>query len=198
MTASCEVCPSDVPEQAPLAARGVALRVITPDDYQFLFLLSTSPELSHRWRYRGLTPSFQGFVENLFDSVLCQFIVEQNAQRIGRVVAYNADLNNGTVYCGEIVHPDVRKGLMSPGVIATFLFTNYLFHNWNLRKVYFDTIGVSINEFESALDKVLELEGVLKEHQFYGGRWWNRYFLTLDKSRWEEYVQPTVNRLTVR
>ena len=53
----------------------VRLRPLADRDLGALYEASTAPDRGFRWRYRGATPSMGEFHSQLFEGVLCQFIV---------------------------------------------------------------------------------------------------------------------------
>lgn len=177
--------------QPSLQGRRVALRAVTPADYDFLFHLSTSPNISYRWRTRGQTPSPEAFQSILWGGVLCQFVVERAAdgEPLGLISAYNADLRNDTAYLAVLMRD--RPGASLWGFDALVLFLDYLFLNWSLRKVYAETSELSAWSFASGEGRYFRVEATLPEHEFYDGRYWDYYVLAFWRRDWEQLL-PTV------
>src|SRR4051794_10086805 len=114
--------PDFVRADAPLLeSKRIRLRSVHAGDYDFLYSLAVNPAIGFQWRFRGTTPSPQQFVQELYLGVLCQHLVERaDGERVGLVVAYQADLSNGTTYIGFVSSPQhMESGLM---IEATAIF----------------------------------------------------------------------------
>jgi RimJ/RimL family protein N-acetyltransferase len=172
------------------------LRPLAQNDYAYLYDLSLSAENNARWRYRGATPSPERFVSDLWSGVLAQFLVEtpEPRKRAGLVVAYNADLANGTVYLGVLIdNAHHRKVWPLEGVM---LFVDYLFQNWTFRKVYAETTEFSAAHFSSGAKTLFEEEGRLREHQYFQGRYWDYIYYSLTRKRWEENGRKLLDKFS--
>lgn len=184
--------PSDRP--APLAGRRVRLRPVGPDDYSYLFGLSLDERISFRWRPRGTTPSYEAFVAGLFQGILAQFVIEgPNGQRLGLISAYNADLKNGVTYLAIVMDPEAPK---DSAWAAFVLFMNYLIVSWDFRKVYAETSALSIGTFAGGSEKYYDIEGVLREHERYGGRLWDGYLLAFWCEQWRIHLERLLPLVT--
>jgi len=153
--------------------------------------MANTEEISYRWRFRGVVLPFDAFVQQLNGNVFAQFVVRSRVEneRIGHVIAYAADLRNEHVFVGNISVPDRIKTHM--GAEAQIVFINYLFALWNFRKIY-----VEVPEFTYAGirkwvgDDLFVVEGRLREHTFYKGKFWDQYMLAAYRSNWAD-VTPT-------
>jgi RimJ/RimL family protein N-acetyltransferase len=175
---------SDV-THAHLAGRDFSLRPVEPDDMQFLYQLSTSGESLVPWRFRGTTPSPEGFHTALWQGVMAQFIVVDNsgAPR-GLVTAYNSDARNGTVWFAMILDGELEgKG---SALEAAFILFDYLFTCWPFRKIYIEAFEFNAIQFGSAVGRLLAHEGHYPEHEFHAGRFWSREVFALYRPTWEE------------
>jgi len=172
------------------------LRPLGQNDYAYLYDLSLSAKNNARWRYRGATPSPERFVADLWSGVLAQFLVEspEPRKRAGLLVAYNADLANGTVYLGVLIdNAHHRKVWPLEGVM---LFVDYLFQNWTFRKVYAETTEFSAAHFSSGAKTLFEEEGRFREHQYFQGRYWDYIYYSLTRKRWEEHGRKLLDKLS--
>jgi RimJ/RimL family protein N-acetyltransferase/acyl carrier protein len=165
--------------RSPLApVLGNAAYRLTPvaeSDMDFLYRLATHPETGYRWRYRGNPPPPQDFAADLWTQVLVQYVARATStgEPAGHVVAYGADLSHGHAYLGAIFTPDhAGTGLAAE---ITALFTRYLFHTFRLHKVYLEVPGFNWPQVESGAGRFFQLEGVLHDHDFYAGRYWDKY-----------------------
>jgi RimJ/RimL family protein N-acetyltransferase len=169
---------------APLSTARVALRTITTRDYDYLYHLSLSEGLTHRWRYRGLTPGPDEFVRNLWLNVTAQFLVENRRTRspIGHVIAFDASHRDHWVHAAAVGQPDVE----STGLIIEALgtFVDYLFMNFDFNKIYFSSIEFSYQAFSSGRAWLFREEGRLAQHCFYGGRYWDMVLFTIFREDW--------------
>jgi RimJ/RimL family protein N-acetyltransferase len=179
--------------QPPLTGRRVRLRSIFPSDYDYLYALATSEDMGYRWRFRGMSPSPEAFPQGLWHQVLAQFIIErvENGQRLGLVVAFDANERNGWCHIAMLLDPNVA----GTGWVleAGALFVNYLFTLWNFRKLYAEVLEFNYRSFSSGGGgRFFHEEGRLKDHEFYAGRYWDLLLIALYRDDWEH--RPRVFR----
>jgi RimJ/RimL family protein N-acetyltransferase len=186
-----------VPKPVTLHGRHTVLRPITEYDYEFLFDLATSEEVGYRWRFRGETPSPQVFVQRLWHNVLAQFVVcrGSDAEPVGHILAYNADLPNGHAYLAMAVRPEtLGRGWT---LEAVGLFIEYVFRLWDFQKLYAYSAGFSLASFNRAAGLIRE-EGRLIEHEYFDGKYWDMHIFAIHREDWESLVNrhkvPSVPR----
>jgi len=173
----------------PLVGRHVQLRAITTDDYRFLQLVETSSEIGVRWRFRGTTPSPEGWAQSSGASSLAQFMVIKRVDRtpLGLVVAYQANFQDGYAYVAAAkFEPKQKSPLMILGIV---MFINYVFSCWNFRKLYMEVPEYNLPQFSSRIDRYFTVEGTLREHIYSVGRYWDQFILSVDRSTWQERGQ---------
>jgi RimJ/RimL family protein N-acetyltransferase len=165
-----------VPE---LADELVRLFPVVPDDTEFLYDLTARPENCFRWRYRGLPPSYERFVNDLWQSVMVQFVVRRASdnERIGHVVAYAANPSLQYCHLGALFVPQY-KGTGIPAH-AVSLFARYLFHTCPFKKLYLEVPGYNWDQVRSGEGRLFTVEGVLREHNWYAGRHWDEYLCAI-------------------
>lgn len=158
---------------------------LTQADYGRLYDLYTSAPLIETWRLRGVTPSPEEFVQFLWDAVLVQFVVDTgDGDFVGLVTAYKANFRNGHAYIAAIADPEYqRSGIV---VEATALLVNYLFRNWELRKVYAEVLEVNYTQFEMGSRTIFDVEGRLTEHEYVGGDYQDLLVLAVTREKWKE------------
>lgn len=163
----------------------VRLRPVRVSDYDYLYHLLSREEMGVRWRYRGSPPRPDRFVQELWDGVLAQFIIEQASgdRPTGFALAYNPNLRSGYCYVGIVVEPSAGFGT---GVEAFESLTEYLFEQWPLRKLYIEAIDDNAHAFQSAIGRWLHLEGTLRDHERVHGRFADLLILSLDRTAWLE------------
>jgi len=175
------------PRAAPLIGRRVYLRPVYPDDYRYLYSLATSERVGYRWRERGMTPSPEDFARALWDRVLAQFIIvtKSDDRPIGLVICSAANFRNGFAYISLVLDPSVwRSGWPLEGIL---LFLNYIFMNWNFRKLYLEAPEFTYKDFRSGEGRLFIEEGVLREHEYYDDRYWDMHVLAVPRSLWLEH-----------
>lgn len=184
-------------QDAILEGEFTRLRPLRRDDYAYLYDLSLSAKNNARWRYRGATPSPERFVSDLWSGVLAQFIVEtpEPRKRAGLLVAYNADLANGTIYLGVLIDNEHHRKVWP--IEGIMLFVDYLFQNWTFRKLYAETTEFSAAHFASGAKILFEEEGRLRDHQYFQGRYWDYIFYALTRERWEEQGRELINKISL-
>lgn len=168
----------------------VFLAPMLPADHQFLYWLATVDDIAYRWRFHGVIPPFELFVQQLNANVFVQFVVRTKAdnQPVGHVLGYAGDLRNGHVFVANITHPEmIGQGV---GTEAQVLFINYLFDLWAFRKIY-----VEIPEFTYVGirhwvgDDLFRIEGRMRAHSYYKNRYWDQYLLAAYRDDWALYLQ---------
>ena len=189
---------TDVDGRPRVTTRRVTLRTVGPADLPFLYATATDPTVSYRWRYRGATPSPEQFATELWQGVLCQYLVvhTDGGAPVGLVSAYQADLANRTCYVallGERTHD--ASGLLLEGAL---LFVTYLFHTWDLRQIYAEVPGYTMDAFASGVGRYFREEGRLVDHSFHGGRFWDLHILALHRADWEKKAEPLLEALSAR
>ncbi len=176
------------PKPPSLVGRRVQLVPILPEFHRALFALVIDQQVAFRWRFNGGIPPFEVFQQGLHSHVLSQFAVvpAQNPQDIrGWVSCYNADLHNGTGYLAVVTAPEFRMGL---GIEASALFAQYLFSTWAFRTLYIEALEFNYSEYASGVSRgVFQIEGLLRDFQFYDGRHWNKYILSISRESFKSY-----------
>ena len=71
-----------------------------------------------------------------------------------------------------------------------FLFVRYLFANWAFRKLYAEVRAFNLAQFGSGIGRMFEVEGVLTEHAFHDGRYWDQYVLAVSRAGFDGVAAP--------
>jgi RimJ/RimL family protein N-acetyltransferase/aryl carrier-like protein len=162
-----------------LGNRTVRLTPVTPEDVRFLYGLAVHPETGFRWRYRGAVPPLDQFAADLWTQVLVQYVVRGtgDGQPVGHVVAYAADQSLRHAHVGAVFVPHCTgTGL---GGQAVALFARYLFHTFPLHKLYLEIPGYNWPQVRSGENRLFQVEGVLRDHDYYAGRRWDQYLCAI-------------------
>ena len=178
--------PTQVGGSSGLVGRRVLLRPIQNEDYEYLYDLSTCEENIFRWRFRGRTPSPEEFSQSLWQSVLCQFIVEsiESGSPIGLVLGYRPEFQSGLCYIAAVTDPRYQGfGVAIEGI---GMLVDYLFRNWRFRKLYAESLEFNFRMFSSGEGSAFELEATLREVEYFDGRLWDLHYLSISRKRWDE------------
>jgi RimJ/RimL family protein N-acetyltransferase/aryl carrier-like protein len=161
--------------------RGEALRLTPPgpDDIGFLYGLAVDPDNGFRWRYRGSVPSFERFTAEFWTGVVVQLVARriEDDRPVGHVVAYGGDMSMGHIYLGAVFQPDCTGGGLAAQAVAVFV--RYLFKTFPLRKIYMEVPGFNWDQIASGEGTLFQVEGVLREHDYYDGRYWDKYYCAI-------------------
>jgi RimJ/RimL family protein N-acetyltransferase len=174
--------------------RWTRLRVVTPSDYEYLYGLASTPETSIRWRFRGSTPRFEEFVASLWHETLAVFLIEsrERGEPIGLVSAYRPDFRNQTAYLNVLISPVHRRsGWPLEGVL---LFLELLFVNWPFRKVYLEAVEFNYRLLASGAGRLFEPESVLKDYEYFDGRYWDLVTASVSRAAVEGHVAKLLGR----
>ena len=174
----------DLPTVSALVGRRVRLVPVVPAHHRRLYEISVSGDNLFRWRYHGVSPSFESFERSLYNGVLCQFAVLKKDKQtkshqddvVGLVVAYNADLRNGHCYIAAVRDTSLSIGILE----ALSLFVSHVFCHWPLRKMYLEVAEYNVGQFASAVRrKIITEEGRLRNHYYLNDDYWDHVMYAL-------------------
>lgn len=136
------------------------LRPIGREDYPAFFQWRTDMLNVHLWMSVRRVPTFEEFAAEM-DQVLRSAITflicdKESGERIGFTQAYNMNLSDGWCFILTYLLPDYRW--RRHGSEASIAFFDYLFRNFNLRKIYMD-----VNEFNSGFLNAALQSGLVEE-----------------------------------
>jgi RimJ/RimL family protein N-acetyltransferase/aryl carrier-like protein len=169
--------PRPVPPADPLVpvleTAAFRLRPVQQGDLTALYTLATHPQTAFRWRYRSVQPTMDTFARELWTGVLVQYVVRpaRGDDAVGLVVAYSPAEEHACL--GAVFDPaHTGSGLAAQAVMA---FARYLFHSFPLRKLYLEIPEFNMPQLHSGAGRLFQVEGVLREHCYYAGRWWDQH-----------------------
>lgn len=170
-----------------LDGTSVRLRQLEPPDYPFLRQLELRPPYGVLYRHRGLTPGPESYAQSLWAGVLCQFMVvaKPDGRPLGAVAAFSNDYRNGICKVATIIDPDRAAG--SAGIEGMRLFVDYLFAVFPIRKVMADVIEFNWPQVSSGAGRLFQLEGVLRDHEYHDGRYWDVRILAIHRAQWASW-----------
>ena len=111
--------------------------------------------------------------------MLAQFLVvsSETNEAAGHVVCYDAEANSGHAHIGAIFDPDYMHAGIA--VDAVTVFVRYLFATYSLRKLYLDVRGFNYELISSGAGRFFQVEGKLRDHDYYNGQYWDKYILAI-------------------
>lgn len=176
----------EAPDTGPLRRENSSLRVrpCTDADVPFLWRLFSAEEISYRWIFRGRIPTPETVKANLHRPNILPQIVEETrtGTPFGYLVAYDISYGNGHAHFGTVI--DAEHLGSGAGVTAALLFADYLFAVLPLRKLYLRSIAYSFAQYRSLVAHgYARIEGVLRDYEYFGGRYWDVYILAVDRDR---------------
>jgi RimJ/RimL family protein N-acetyltransferase len=160
-----------------------------PSDYEFIQRVEFGGDSANRWRFRGGTPDPQTWLRVFWQDVLVQYLIvsRRRDELIGLVFANRPNFQDGYVYIGALRFVEQATPLMLFGVM---LFIDHVFTCWAFRKIYFESTEYNYEQFASGEGRLFEVEGRLRDHRFYGGRYWDELILATTRERWNEHGKP--------
>jgi RimJ/RimL family protein N-acetyltransferase len=163
----------------PMSGRFFRIRPVEPRDVDALYEIALNPEVSYRWRYRGFHPTREKFEADLKAFIFCAMTVTsvKTDEVVGLLISYYQDPRNMHAYFGSLFDPKYLKRGVS--IEAVLLFCNYLFSTWPFRKLYMEISEFNIELIGSGKGRNFEIEGRLKDHEFYKGRYWDKLTLAV-------------------
>lgn len=180
------------------ATASATLRPVTEQDVLPAYMSSLEPVSAHRWRFRGQTPSPEQFRSILFSpATFTQFAVVEVGRRdgpsIGLVYAYECELSNGTVRVAFQRFSAGRSGQADEGhtsshglmVDGLMIFIQYLFDHFTFRKIYIEVPEYNLSLFEYAGGEIFVKEGELRDHLYFGDRYWSEVIFALYRESWD-------------
>lgn len=172
--------------QVPLGGRRVQLVPPNPMLLEAMYELAVSEEVGFRWKYQGRVVGPEEFSTTLWNDVLTQMIAVRatDGAPVAWLAAYGPNMRDAHAKLAVAAWPAFHGRVSSWESI--FLFTRYLFANWPFRKLYADVRAFNLDQFGSGVGRIFEVEGVLTEHVFHAGRYWDQYLLAVTRARFED------------
>lgn len=173
----------------------MALRPVCALDTDWLRPLASSPDAGRRYRYRGLSPSPDRFEAELWNDVLCQFVIwgRSSGRPLGLVTAFAPSLRDGHAHLGVLLSQEVQgKGWSLEGV---GLFVEHVFATFGLRKLYIQTSTLWPTGFDGAIGDLLVEEARLTDHDSFDGRYGDSVIYALWRDRWLSHANRYRNLL---
>ncbi len=157
---------------------------MVPADVDVLYMAALDPELSYRWRFRGHDISRSDFEQQLHQGVMSQFIVEDRRSGLahGIVVAYEYDPN---AKHAMLAFQRISPGTPGAMVDGMFLFLNYVFSRFDLRKIFLEV--PAYNSHLIAKLAFCRLESEQKDHFFFAGEFHSQSTYSISRADWRSF-----------
>ena len=149
--------------------RHLSLSPLSNDDIPEAYALAMDGTNWIRWILRGSTNSISDYAARLFSpNILSQMVARTRSDGtlVAHVLAYEGTKSHVKV---AIVSSASDRRLGMPGE-AFGCFIDFLFMNFPIRKVYVEMLEPEW-ERQHHLGRLFGVEGALREHEYYGGRW---------------------------
>ncbi len=176
---------------------GVVLRPFLPTDIGWAYEIETHPSIIQRFRLAGSTPNMATYRDFFVGTSNSRAVVvdESAGERIGFLYTFNTNLNNGRTSLALVCDPAHHgSGMFYRGA---WLFIDYLFQAFPFTRIYGQSLEFNFEQFRTDgarrlnIDGLIQVEGILKEHQYLGGRWWDEYLISVTKQEWMSRRQET-------
>jgi RimJ/RimL family protein N-acetyltransferase len=157
--------------------------------------LCGSLDVGRRFRFGGAAISPPAAMSAVWDGTLVHLVGVGNRsrRRLGVASVTSADMRNGTAYFSVVSDPTVvGSGLM---IEVAGLAIDYVFETWPFRKLYAEVPAYNLVTFGSVTRRFFRQEGLLTDHVFLDGRYWDVHVLATDRATWQREGRPTVDRL---
>jgi len=86
-------------------------------------------------------------------------------------------MSMGHTFLGAVFQPEYTGAGLAAQAVAVFV--RYLFKTFPLRKIYIEVPGFNWAQMASGEGILFEVEGVLKQHEYYDGQYWDKYYCAI-------------------
>jgi RimJ/RimL family protein N-acetyltransferase len=157
--------------------------------------LCSSLDVGRQFRFGGAAIPPPATLSAVWDGTLVHLVGVGNRtrRRLGVASVTSADMRNGTAYLSVVSDPAVvGSGLM---IEVAGLAVEYVFSTWPFRKLYAEVPEYNLRTFGSVTKRFFRREGLLTEHVFLDGRYWDVHVLATDRATWQREGSPLIARL---
>lgn len=185
-----------------LISRRIRLRSYQRDDIDALYRWHTDLEHLHLWTqdreilpYDRFVARFERRMKNRIDLF---FTAEHIPSKtlVGFVYNYGSDSVDRTTYLTVFV--DQQSKTRGFGIDVSILFLNYLFCHFGFRKVYSEVYAFNSHVVRIAEKAGFTIEGCLKEHRWWNGKFWDQYIYTITEHNFQSGLKRYLPYLTYK
>jgi RimJ/RimL family protein N-acetyltransferase len=180
-----------------LSFRDLILAPVSRADIELLHGWEADPASLRLWTTRKDILSQEEFAQ-LFASRLRSyyhvfFMIHISGRPVGFIYSYEPNFLDGHAYVTAFVETVCRdRGIAAR---AGLLFAHYLFSYFSFRKLYCDVFEYNSRSLTALKGAGLSVEGVFRDHRFYGGRHWTMYRLALYREDFYRRFTPMLQRM---
>lgn len=187
-----------------LHGRRLRLRPPVPEDLSQLHSWFCDPQLLHLWSNRRELLPLEHFADDLYYKIrsgdLFLLLVERNpgpassnaVEALGFCYLYDRSLPDGVAFLCTFLDP--RRAWLGAGAEAAFLFLDYIFNFFSLRKICVDIYEYNSRSLQTSKKAGFVVEGRFRSHRFFAGRYWDVFRLSLTRRRWEQQRERFAHR----
>lgn len=175
---------SPPPERDQFHGPNVHLIPVNGGHADYLHQLCTVGDHLTHFRLRGMTPSPDAFHRFIWERSVAQFIVATESTAVGWVSSFEPDFRNRHMHIAAVADPEHEaSGLVAEGAA---LLVSYLFTQFDVRKVYAETLAVNFERFCSGQRWMFEVEGRLVDHEYLDGEYHDFLTLAAHREPWRQ------------
>jgi len=177
--------------------RGLMLAPVDRSDLEVLHRWEADPASLRLWTTRKDILSQEEFAQ-LFANRLRSYyhvflMIRKQGRPVGFIYSYEPNFVDGHAYVTAFVEPVCRdRGIAAR---AGLLFAHYLFSYFSFTKLYCDVFEYNSRSLTALKGAGLSVEGVFRDHRFYGGRHWTMYRLALYREDFYRRFTPMLQRM---
>ena len=162
------------------------IRPLVPGDVPSLFETATEHATELSWRQLGTSGSLEAFAQRLWEDVHLQQVVcrRSTGEPPALVQLLRPSYRHGTVQLAMLVLRPYRTAVIP--FEGLLLFLEQTFYRFPFRKIYAETSEMSFGAFRSGANRIFEVEGLLKDHEWHCDRYWSTMILSLRRESWTE------------
>lgn len=168
--------------------RLVTLRPVGRSDYECFYRWRSDISNVHFWTTLRRVPTVEEFVaemdQALRPSITFLIVSTEVGDPIGFTQAYSLNLSDAWCFFLTYLAPDSRW--KRHGAEASIALLDYLFRNFNFRKIYTDVHEFNSGFVDAALQAGFVEEGRLRAHTWYHDRYWDQIRLALYREAWPD------------
>ena len=171
-----------------LTGRRIRLRPVTDADAEWNFNLILRLGIAS-------VPRLDRFASAYANGTVAHFIAcdIRSGARVGYSSLHNAGPAGRHVELGVLADPDCA--IPAVGAEAFFLTANYAFASSPIHKLYIRTTEAGVALFGGTLAAMSRREGLLREHLFFRGRYWDAYVMAIYRDDWLRLGSPVADRI---
>jgi len=180
-----------------LSSRDLILAPVSRADIELLHRWDADPSSLQLWTMRKEILSQEEFAQ-LFANRLRSYyhvflMIRKQGRPVGFIYSYEPNFVDGHAYVTAFVEPVCRdRGIAAR---AGLIFAHYLFSYFSFTKLYCDVFEYNSRSLTALKGAGLSVEGVFRDHRFYGGRHWTMYRLALYREDFYRRFTPMLQRM---